>query len=134
MNERYVLDSYAVLALLQQERGSEKVAHLAQQAQVQAITLSMTWVNLGEVAYIVERRWGKGKLYQILGMIGGTGISFISAERELTLSAASFKAKFSLSYADAFAAALALREDAVLVTGDPAFKPLVGILQVGWLS
>ena len=108
MSEKYVLDSYAILAFLKREPGSEEVAHLLHQARMQKIVLLMTWVNLGEVAYIVERRWGKGQLYQILGMLGEIEIEFVPAERELTLKAASLKAKYPLAYADAFAAALAL--------------------------
>jgi predicted nucleic acid-binding protein len=34
---------------------------------------------------------------------------------------------------DAFAAALAMEEDAVLVTGDPAFRQLEGALSIDWL-
>jgi hypothetical protein len=36
-------------------------------------------------------------------------------------------------YADAFAAALAMREGAVLVTGDPEFKALESTLSIQWL-
>ena len=46
------------------------------------------------------------------------------------------KAKFSVSYADAFAAALAGLHDAVLLTGDPKFEALEkkGLLSIEWLN
>lgn len=56
MDETWVLDSFAVLALLGREPGGEEVGHLLQQAQEGEVRLLMTWVNVGEVAYIVERR------------------------------------------------------------------------------
>jgi len=42
------------------------------------------------------------------------------------LDAAAIKAKHSLSYADAFAAALAISKKAVLLTGDKEFESLIG--------
>jgi hypothetical protein len=39
-----------------------------------------------------------------------------------------------LAYADAFAAALAMAEEATLVTGDPEFKPLEKSLSIQWIT
>ena len=49
---------------------------------------------------------------------------------------ASLKAKFPISYADAFAAALARIYNAVLLTGDPEFESLqeTGLLSIQWLN
>ncbi len=133
MSETYVLDSFAVLALLGREAGSKQVSQLFQQAGKGETRLLMTWVNVGEVAYIVERRWGKERVYQVLGTLEATKIEIVSIERELALGAAKIKAGYPLAYADAFAAALAVREKATLVTGDPEFKMLKGVLPVQWL-
>jgi predicted nucleic acid-binding protein len=54
-------------------------------------------------------------------------------ERELALMAAHIKAKHAIAYADAFAAALAQHYAAMLVTGDPEFKLLEGVLDIHWL-
>jgi predicted nucleic acid-binding protein len=54
----------------------------------------------------------------------GLPIDFHSTTRQLADTAADFKARFKLSLADAFAAALAKEKKAELVTGDPEFKPL----------
>jgi ribonuclease VapC len=48
--------------------------------------------------------------------------------------AADFKARFKMSLADAFAAALAKERRAELVTGDPEFKPLDGEIKIQWLK
>jgi predicted nucleic acid-binding protein len=44
--------------------------------------------------------------------------------------AADFKARFKLSLADAFAAALAKENKAELVTGDTEFKPFEGEIKI----
>ncbi|MEW5989188.1 MAG: PIN domain-containing protein [Chloroflexota bacterium] len=43
------------------------------------------------------------------------------------------KAAYPLSYADAFAAALAQELKATLVTGDPEFRPLIALIAIEWL-
>ena len=62
MSERFVLDSFAVLALLARDSGSDEVARLLRLAQEEEIRVLMTWVNAGQVAYIVERRFGPERL------------------------------------------------------------------------
>ena len=134
MSDSYVLDTFAILALLGKEVGSDEVSDLLRQTQAGKVQTVMTWVNMGEVAYIVERRWGKGRLYQVLGWLEATGIEVVAVERELALTAASIKAEHPLAYADTFAAALAVTREATLVTGDPEFKILEPGLSIQWLG
>lgn len=133
MGETYVLDSFALLALLGGEPGSDEVAGLLREAQEGETRLLMTWVNLGEVAYIVERRWGEGRLYRMLATLEATKLEVIPVGRELTMTAAHIKAERPLAYADAFAAALAEQANATLVTGDPEFRLLEESIRIRWL-
>jgi predicted nucleic acid-binding protein len=48
----------------------------------------------------------------------------VDADLKLTLEAAALKAKYALSYADAFAAALTILKKATLITGDAEFDNL----------
>jgi ribonuclease VapC len=60
-------------------------------------------------------------------------ITLIQASEERILAAADLKAQYPISYADAFAAALAKELDAKVVTGDPEFKTLEPAILVHWL-
>ncbi|MGC9320550.1 MAG: type II toxin-antitoxin system VapC family toxin [Armatimonadota bacterium] len=133
MSEVYVLDSFAVLALLGNEQGSDEVAKVLREAQQGSARVLMNWVNVGEVAYIVQRRWGKEEVYLALGALEATEVEIVDVDRDLALKAAGIKAEHALAYADAFAAALAAREDAVLVTGDPEFEELQERIGILWL-
>jgi predicted nucleic acid-binding protein len=133
VTETFVLDSFAVLALLGREPGSQEVAKLLRKAQEEEARVLMTWVNAGEVAYIVERRWGVERLYAALAVMEATALEVVSVERELALMAAHIKAEHAIAYADAFAAALAQHCAATLVTGDPEFKLLEGVVDIHWL-
>ena len=134
VTEALVLDSFAVLALLGREPGSEEVVKLLRKAQDGEARVLMTWVNAGEVVYIVERRWGVERLYVALAALEATALEIVPVERNLALLAAHIKAEHAIAYADAFAAALAQHNSAKLVTGDPEFKHLEGILDIHWLS
>lgn len=133
MSETFVLDSFAVLALLGREPGSQEVAELLQKAQEEEARLLMTWVNAGEVAYILERWWGPERVYPALAAMEATALEIVPVERELALMAAHIKAQHALAYADAFAAALAQQQAATLVTGDPEFRLLEGVVNIHWL-
>ena len=133
MTRTFVLDSFAVLALLGREPGSQEVADLLRKARGEEVRLLMTWVNAGEVACIVERRWGAKRLYAALALMEATALEVVPVDRELALMAAHIKAEHAIAYADAFAAALAEQCAATLVTGDPEFKLLEGVLDIHWL-
>ena len=133
VNETFVLDSFAVLALLGREPGSHDVAKLLRKAEQEEARILMTCVNAGEVAYIVERRWGVERLYTALALMEATALEIVPVERELALLAAHIKAEHAVAYADAFAAALAQHLAATLVTGDPEFSLLEGVVDLHWL-
>ena len=54
-------------------------------------------------------------------------------DRTATFLAAHFKARYPISYADAFSAALTKIKDAELLTGDPEFKAVESEIRVHWL-
>jgi predicted nucleic acid-binding protein len=133
VSDLFVLDSFAVLALLGREPGSEDVAKLLRRAQKKEARVLMTWVNAGEVAYILERRFGVGPLHTALAVMEATALEIVPVERELALMAAHIKAGYAIAYANAFAAALAQQVAATLVTGDPEFRLLEEVLDILWL-
>ncbi len=133
MNEVYVLDSFAVLALLQGEEGGQRVLELLRRGERGEVRLVMTWVNVGEVVYVVERRRGKGAVYRMLALLEAAPLEMVEGGRELALMAGGLKARYAIAYADAYAAALAVREGGKVVTGDPEFRQLEGVVDVFWL-
>jgi ribonuclease VapC len=68
--------------------------------------------------------------------IASLPIEIVGVETDLRLvrQAAIYKATRKLSYADAFAAALAKLRGAELVTGDPEFRAVEGEVKIAWLK
>ncbi len=131
---RVVLDSFALLAFLRGEAGEEKVAALLERAGLRDEPLHMTEVNYAEVQYIIIRKDGDDRWTEIARELPALPIEFHPATRSLADGAADFKARYKLSLADAFAAALAKERKAEVVTGDPEFKALEKEIKIGWLK
>jgi len=129
-----VLDSHALLKLLRDEPGAEAVAQLLEKAGERDNPVHMTEVNYAEVQSMIRRKDGDAAWQTIAGELVAVPIQFHPADRALADTAADFKARFKLSLADAFAAALAKEKKAELVTGDPEFKPLEREIKIHWLK
>jgi uncharacterized protein len=78
----------------------------------------MSWINLGEVHYILRRLHGENDATETVRDLREVIDARLPDER-LMLDAARIKADRPVAYADAFAAAMAITHDAVLWTGDP---------------
>jgi predicted nucleic acid-binding protein len=128
------LDSFAVLAYLQAEKGAQQVKELLHQAANGQLSVQMTVINLGEVYYITSRVYGQERAEEVLAMLKHLPIKLVVADEELTLEASRIKAKHPLSYADAFAVALAQRHGVSVVTGDPEFSCVENLISVKWLK
>jgi predicted nucleic acid-binding protein len=78
----------------------------------------MSWINLGEVFYVVHRATTADRARAVIGELRHRLHLDLPTEARV-LGAASIKAKHALAYADAFAIATAIAHDASLLTGDP---------------
>jgi predicted nucleic acid-binding protein len=134
MAERLVLDSFALMALFRNEPSAPHVEALLERASKGECELFMSVVNLGEVAYTVEIRQGLQPAKEAVAAIDQAPIKVVDVDRTLTLAAARLKATTGVGYADCFAAALAQRLGAAVLTGDPDFQRLEGAVPVEWLT
>jgi len=119
--KRIVLDSSAVIAFIQNERGAEKIQELMTLALTGGRKLYLSVVNWGEIYYWVWRGNGQQAARQVAGEIERFPIEIINLDVELTRIAAGIRAVYKLPYADCFAAALAKQYGAEVVTSDKDF-------------
>lgn len=129
-----VLDSFALLAYFRDEPGAEAMENLLVTAGKKDNPLHMTDVNYAEVEYSIVKKDGAEAWGEAAKILQGLPIDFHSTSRALADTAADLKARFKISLADAFAAALAKEKKADLVTGDPDFKPLEKEIKIHWLK
>lgn len=121
----FVLDSFAMLAFFRNEEGAEKVSQLLHDAANEKHELYMTCINAGEVYYMTSRKENATKAEIAWKALRQFPIHIMEADMEFTYAAAKLKARYSISYADAFAAALTIKRKATLITGDKEFDALM---------
>ena len=129
-----VLDAHALLAFFRGEDAGVPVREMLHKAASADRPLHMTEVNYAEVKYMLLKKDGVEAWAQAADVLKSLPIEFHPATRALADLAADFKARFKMSLADAFAAALAKEKNAGLVTGDPEFKVLAKEIAIHWLK
>jgi predicted nucleic acid-binding protein len=130
----FVLDTFALLAYLQDEPGAARVETLLENASREKCRLFVSIINLGEMLYIIERRNGVAVAQDALALIRQLPIEILPADEQMVFAAAHIKASHALSYADAFAVAAAAHEGAVILTSDPEFKSIESLAAIEWLE
>lgn len=130
----FVLDSFALLAYLQDEPAGAHIESLLDNAEKEKCRLLLSLINLGEILYIIERRAGVAKTQDTLALIRQLPVEIPVVDEQLVFGAAHIKANYAISYADAFVVATAMQELATVVTADPEFHSVETIVQVEWLQ
>ena len=122
--KRYLLDTSALLTLRDDEAGADQVAEILHQAQQGQSQCFGCFMSLMEVFYRVwkdeNEQEGRLAYQQCLSL----PIEWIHEHRTLLEKAAEIKASHHLSLADAWIAATAILQGAVLVHKDPEFAAL----------
>ena len=132
-----VLDAWAVMVWLKgQQPAGDRVRALLEAADRRESRLSMNIVNVGEVFYLSVKARNLAYGQRVLQTLQPR-VTTVSAHDELVMLAATLKAGHAISYADGFAAATALLQDAPLVTGDPELRAMAAkekALQLEWIG
>lgn len=130
---RYVLDAFSFMAIIQDEPGAARMQELLDGGDGGEHELYMSVVNFGEVIYTVWKRRGAGSAQQTLAAFDQLPVKAFDVDRDLALQASALKANTRMGYADCFAAALAQRLGAAVVTGDPDFRQVEQSVPIEWL-
>lgn len=135
MNQKKLLDSFALLAYLNKETGFEKVRDVLAKAQRSGDSVLMNEINVGETYYILFRKRGPEKAEYLLDTIlAGLPIVTVPNNFEQVIDAARIKAEYPLSFSDCFAVATARSKSAIILTGDPEFKKVEHLIKIEWLG
>ncbi len=133
MNERIVLDSFALISLFNKEPGWPIVQECLYELQAKGGRALLCWINWGEVYYVIARRAGRAKAVETMHLLEQLPVELENVDPELVRSAAEVKCDYAVSYADAFCVATALRHQGVILTSDPEFAAVSERVQIRWL-
>jgi ribonuclease VapC len=122
-----------LISWLEDEPGAARVEAILDEARAGQATVWLSIINYGEALYNTEREGGAKATREAINMIDKLPLQVVEAGRLLTFAAAHIKATLPMSYADAFAVALAAEKGARVVTGDSEFRKAESIVAVEWI-
>ena len=129
-----ILDSWALMALFNDEPAADLVEKILEQAANEKHKLLMSVVNWGEVYYSVMRGASAAMAEQKVREIAAMPLELVGVDLHQAHQAAIYKATKKMSYADCFGAALAKIRNVEFITGDPEFKEVEKEIKIGWLK
>jgi len=133
--ENYVFDTYAVLSYFLDEPSAETVAEILELARNGKIKLYMSWINVGEVYYIIQRRYDRKTAIDLIENLEAWPVELVEVSHEQVIASGDIKAKYPISLGDSFAAALTMRVRGVLLTADKEFQQLENrTIKIKWLT
>jgi len=129
----YVFDASAFLRFIEGGAGAERVEALILQAEAGRAQIALSAVNWGEIYYVIARKDSANRAAAFSATIRNLPIEIVPADQTRAEGAGIFHNRYSLPYADAFAASLADSQDATLVTGDNDFRSVASAISVEFL-
>ena len=117
MSKIYVLDACALIALLSNEKGADKVAYAYKDANSGNAKIIMNVVNLLEVYYDFYRAYSKKIADDMITHIEESMINIVTEiDKAILVEAGRLKASYKISLADSFVVAQANVTNGILVT------------------
>lgn len=127
---KYVLDTSAWLTLIEDEEGADEVQKIIEESIEDKSEIYVSFMTYMEIYYITLQERDEKEARARIELISGLpGLKVESSENVGNI-AAQFKAKNRISVADAWIAALAETEKAILVHKDPEFDQLNDSVQL----
>ncbi|NJN98163.1 MAG: type II toxin-antitoxin system VapC family toxin [Anaerolineales bacterium] len=123
--EIYLLDTSALITLIEDEKGAERVEQVLREQPA-----IITWMSLLEVTYVTQQERGTAEAERRYALLKILPVTILwQIDEPILLTAARLKANYRLSLADTIIAACAIQQKATLLHKDPQFEALAG--QVG---
>ena len=130
----YVLDANAILDYVQDGPGAATMERVLREAFRRDATLMISVINLGEVFYWLWRHKGEQRARQTIDDLSLLPLQIIPVDLPQALKAGELKALHKIPYADGIAAALAVAQNATLVTSDRDFEKLGRHFPILWIA
>jgi len=128
MATRTVLDSFSLIAFLENADRGEKIGAIFKRARDKDYSLFVSAVTWADVSQAVATAGGDGNGPKALQAVETLPLEIVPVDREMAEMAASIKMSTKLSLVDCFAVSLAKLRRATLVTGNSGIQDLkIGI-------
>jgi len=133
MNERYLLDTSAILALRDDEPGADDVESILRKSESGEAEVYVSFMTYMEAYYRIWRLEGEESAKRIYAELLSLPVLRIDVNDRILLRAGAIKANYRLSVADSWIIASAMEVKASLVHKDPEFEQVEDIVSLIFL-
>ena len=124
--KRYLMDTSALLTLIEDEPGADRVKEIFRRGQV-----ILPWVALMEVYYMTLQEHGQQEAETRFAMLRHSSAEIIWNMDEATvIRAGRIKAANKVPFADSVISSLAIQTESILVHKDPEYEALEGQVEM----
>jgi len=124
--KRYLMDTSALLTLIEDEPGADRVKEIFRREQV-----ILPWVALMEVYYMTLQEHGQQEAETRFAMLRHSSAEIIWNMDEATvIRAGRIKAANKVPFADSVISSLAIQTESILVHKDPEYEALEGQVEM----
>jgi ribonuclease VapC len=128
-----VIDSWAMVAWIQDEPGGRALEAFLLKADTGKLPLLMSWYNVAETFYTVAKRRKPAIAEEFLTRLPSLPVRLVVPDEEGIVAAARVKASHAVALGDAFAIALAQSAGASVITGDQEIRRC-RLVPVDWVG
>jgi len=125
----FVLDTSALLALRENESGSDEVAARISEAQKRKCRILVSFMTRMELLYLIRREEGEEAAREAMRLIDTFPTQWVSCDSDNLEKASLVKSEGGLSVADSWIAATVIVHQATLLHKDPEFIQLQNLRQ-----
>ena len=119
MNEIYVFDACALIALLSKEKGYENVEKIIEKSKAKNAQIIMNRINLYEVYYNICKTYDENTALKFLNEIKSSPIKINNEINDnIIINAGKLKTKYKMSLADSIGLAETIISNGIFVTAD----------------
>ncbi len=134
MDQKILLDAYGLLLFLQKDGPYHVIKTLFLDAQREKNPVLVNEMSIGEVFHIISSVHSIEKADTFMPLLEILPLEVISNSLDDIMQAARIKARYTIGTVSSLVVATAIFQKAMLVTGDPEFKKVDGLIPIQWLD
>ncbi len=125
----YVLDTSAWLTFIEDEAGADYIEELLEKARSGEIIVLVSFMSFMEVYYVTIQERDRSEAQTRVDLMAALPGLRVDSTDAVGILAGELKAKYRMSVADAWIAALAQERHAILVHKDPEFEQVEALMK-----
>lgn len=131
--QKNLLDAFGLFLYLQKVGSYQVIKRLFRSVQMEKKSILINEMSIGEIFHVTARTYSVEKAEALLPLLEVLPLKIVSNSLDDILRAARLRSRYDISTIGSLIVVTAEKENAILLTGDPEFKEVEGLIHIRWL-